>query len=204
MTRTQSGYRGVWSGSIIVCDLLKLSRQNTTHVPCLHPDGERLTITRLSALQLMVESQTSTEAARLMMAPGITSQREAEQWYWFQAGIWILQHLLKWVLSSVWRRINWLYLTFYPRKISFPIGWILEIGTINRMRTFDTFDRNRNIHLTINDHLTRVLYCRVIAGLRSNPPPENITIGILWEVRQTWVLIGQFDLTLGSHWSWGS
>ena len=38
---------GVWSGSIIVCDLLKLSRQNTTHVPCLHPDGERITITRL-------------------------------------------------------------------------------------------------------------------------------------------------------------
>ena len=65
---------------------------------------------------------------------------------------------IKWVLSSVWRRINWLYLTFYPRKISFPIGWILEIGTINWMRTFGTFDRNRNIHLTINEHLTRVLY----------------------------------------------
>ena len=143
-----------------------------------------------SALQLMVESQTSTEAARLMIAPGITSQREAEQWYWFQAGIWILQHFVKWVLSSVWRRINWLYLTFYPTKISFPIGWILEIGTINRMRTFGTFDRNRNIHLTINDHLTRVLYCRVIAGLRSNPPLKTSQLAYCerWGRAELWLV----------------
>ena len=72
------------------------------------------------------------------------------------------------------------------------------------MRTFGTFDRNRNIHLTINDHLTRVHYCCVIAGLRSNPPSENITIGILSEVRQGWDLIGHYKPALGSHWFSGS
>ena len=47
------------------------------------------------SLQLMVESQTSTEAARLMMAPGITSQRETEQWFGFQTGIRIVQKFYK-------------------------------------------------------------------------------------------------------------
>lgn len=100
-------------------------------------------------------------------------------------------------------RINWLYLTFYPCKISFPIGWILEIGTINWIWTFGTFDRNGNIHLTINDHLTRVCYCCVIAGLRSNPPLKTSQLAYcerwcragLWlaSVSQLWPPIGQAD-----------
>ena len=110
---------------------------------------------------------------------------------------------LKSVLFIVWLEINWLYLTFYPCKISFPIGWILEIGTINWIWTFGTFDRNRNIHLTINDHLPRVCYCCVIAGLRSNPPLKTSQLADcerwcragLWLARvgQTWAPIGQAD-----------
>ena len=138
-------------------------------------------------------------------SPGITSQREAEQWFWFQ--IRYLSHTIffKSVLFIVWLRINWLYLTFYPCKISFPIEWILEIGTINWIWTFGTFDRNRNIHLTINDHLTRVCYCCVIAGLRSNPPLKTSQLAYcerwcraeLWlaSESQLWAPIGPEDLS---------
>ena len=88
---------------------VKLCRQNTTHVPCLDPDGGwwELGFTNARS-QLMVESQTSTEVARLMIAPESLHREKQSNDFDSRFGIWIIQYFFEvsFIHCMTWNKLT--------------------------------------------------------------------------------------------------